>query len=322
MEFLRSPEPYSPAFGEVLYAVSLDESEAGAEVSIFNSTVTEKIGIKKAPEAPEFILNVSDYLRSQVMITPFPVQPCGIIDAGERTFYSCIAHENRVSTQAHTAGIVPVGTNEPMCAPGGRALAENEQDEITWVAGTGSVFARACFAVGGKEPVEIHLGRAEVTASRMLALIVNGSDLARRLSQQGRVWDDFARFTVELHFDYKKIAAFDYRILPKNPRKTRLAWWNRHGGIDLHSFESTLENRLFEKGLGRVEKILRTACTTKAQALRLSEIPGAPRAWIVEGDAVRPVRVCREKAFPVDDLEKTALEIRVTESEKIPFQSI
>ncbi len=322
MELLRSPEPYSPAFGEVLYAVSLDESEVGEEVGIFNSAATEKIGIKKALEAPEFILNVSDYLRSQVMIKPFPIQPCGIIDAGERVVFSCIACRDRVFAQPHTAGIVPVGTNEPMCGAEVRYLAEDEQDEISWIAGAGTVFARALFTDGGKEPVKIHLGRAEITEKQPIALIVNGGHLARLLTKQGRTWEEFNRFTVELHFNYQDIKSFEYRIRPLNSRKTRLAWWNRHGGIELCSFEATRETRRFERSQSRTEKILRTAFTTRREAVQLSEIPGTPQAWIVDHDNIRPVRVLSDKEFTVDDTETVSLEVRVEEVEKIPFQSI
>ncbi len=319
MKLIKSPEPYSPAFGEVLYAVALDENEAGAEVSIFNSAVTEKIGIKKAAGAPEFTLNVADYLRAQADVKPFPVQPCGLIDGKERRVVSCIAHDNWSSSCPHTAGVAAVATNEPMCEAGPRSLARGEQDEISWVGAKGPVCARALFPDGGQKPIGVELGRVELSEPHLIALIVNADHLDRLLAVQGRAWDEFTRFSVELDFGDQKIAVFEYRIRPLNPRATRLAWWNRRGGVDLHTFEASVEHRAFEAAGSRVERTLRTACTTRAQALRLAEIPGAPRVWIVEGDTHIPVKAAVEKTFPIDDTEETVLEIRVAEIEKIPF---
>lgn len=336
MQIIKAPEPFSPAFGEILYVVSLTEEEKGAEIGIFNSPVTEKIGIKKATEAPEFTLNVSDYVRSQVAIRPFPVQDSGIIDASERIFQSCIAPDGRVAASPHTAGIAPVGENEPMCDPTVRFLGENEQDEICWIAGTGTVFARVLFpAAADEDPIDIHLGRAESDEPRMLALILNSGHLDHLLQQRGEKWEDYSRFTVEIHFDYRKIVSFEYRIRPKNPGKTRLAWWNRYGAIDFYSFESTSQERMnFERkqvaagnrtvrlsSQGRREKTLHTARTTREQAAWLSDIAGSPQVWIAENDVFIPAEILNEKPFPVNDPEETTIELRVAYSQTTPYQS-
>ena len=287
MQIHSTPEPFSPAFGEIRYAVSLRHDEKGGEISIFNSPVTEKIGIKKATEAPVFTLQVSDYVRSQIHIEPFPMQSCGLIEAGGRVFYSCIAYRDWACSTPHTAGVDPVETNQPMCDLAVRSLDADEQDEIGWIASEGVVFARALFRVDG-ETVDIHLGRMEVSEPKMLALILNAGHLGELLLQRGVRWDDFSSFAVEIHSSYRPMACFEYRIRPHNCRKTRLAWWNRYGGIDFHTFEGVRsEERKIEKNTvpagdrtlnlsakGYRQKNILTACTTRAQAERLSGIAG------------------------------------------------
>jgi hypothetical protein len=335
MQIINTPEPFSPAFGEILYAVALTEEERGAEIAIFNSAGQAMIGIKKATEVPEFSLNVADFLRSQVTIEPLPRQVCQIIEAPDRLFRSLIAHGDWTASQLHTAGIVPVGMNEAMCDPGLRSLGPDEQDEIGWVAGAGTHFARALFPITGKDPLEIQLGRIEIAEPRMLALIVNSDDLDLGLQQRGWGWDDFDRFTVEIHFNYQKITAFEYVVRPSNRSKTRLAWWNRQGAIDFHSFESTSrEERLFEKREAdtgnrkmpvsaqcQLIRTLHTAHTTREQALRLSQIVGSPQVWIAEGDTFIPVEIRSEKPFPIAENGETAIELQVVGTEPLLFQS-
>jgi hypothetical protein len=334
MHTIQTPGPFSPAFGEILYTLSLDEAEKGEEISIFNSAVTEKIGIKKATEAPEFTLNVSDYVRSQIQIEPFPAQDSGIIDAHGRVWNSCIAYRDWASTHPHTAGIVPVGMNEPMCERPIRRLADNEQDEICWVAGEGNVFARALFPVEGTDAVEIHLGRREMSAPGMLALILNSRHLDTLLQQRGMKWEYFREFTVEIHADYQPMARFEYRIPPHNCGKIRFAWWNRHGAIDHYSFESlqkeeiTVSKRQIEAGdrkwnlsaQSRKTGVAATACSTRSHSEWLAGMAAAPRVWVACGERYVPVEITDPKITTWDP-EHPEIEIHFEYGNLTEFQS-
>ena len=334
MQILRTPEPFSPAFGEIRYAVSLTDDEKGGEIGIFNSAVTEKIGVKKAAEAPEFTFHVSDYVRSQVHVEPLPPQGCGLVETPGRLFYSCIAHGEWAASTPHTAGVEAVGRNEPLTVRRSRSLAADEQDEIGWVAAEGTVFARALFPLDGAECVELHLGRAEVSEPRLLALILSAPNLVEWLLQRGYRWEDFPGFVVEIHAGYQLMARFEYRIRPIHPRKTRIAWWNRRGGIDFHTFEHVKnEGRTIEKSTAEIagrtlvlgaqarrQKTVATARTTCAEAEHLSEIAGAPQVWVVEDGEAVPVETPGGTFVP-DDPDRTAFELPLMYSEPIHFQS-
>ena len=334
MQLIQVPEPFSPAFGEILYAVSLDENEKGEEISIFNSAVTQKIGIKKATESPTFTLNVSDYVRSQIRIEPFPRQDCAIIEAKERTYCSCIAYRDWASTRPHTAGIVPVGLNQPMGGNIVRYLGDDEQDEICWIAGEGPVFARALFPMPGSQPVEIHLGRNEVASPQMLALVINSPNLGNLLRQCGYEWNKVSRFTVEIHSAHRLMAQLEYRVRPRNPNKIRLAWWNRYGAIDFHSFECTRSSdyktekkqaisrskNLNLSCYGHREMRAATACSTREQHEWLAHIAGAPQVWAEKNGAFKPVAI-QSKSLPLYNPEKTDIEICFTEEKPVEYQS-
>ena len=334
MNLIQTPEPFSPAFGEILYAVSLEEAERGREIGIFNSPVTEKIGIKKATEAPVFNLHVSDYVRSQIGIEPFPRRECAIIDASERTYYSCIAYGNWASSTPHTAGILPVALNEPMTGQKIRFLGEDEQDEIGWIAEKGPVFARALFPVKGNEPLDIHLGRMEVDEPRMLGLVINSGHLDQRLRERDYRWGDFSRFILEIHSSHRVVSRFEYRIRPHNCHKTRLAWWNRYGAIDFYSFETIREIKynIEKKQVGhesrkrntvstsRPEIRVATACATREQIQWLSGIAGAPQVWVEEKERFVPVEML-DFSLPVYHPDRTDFEIRFQYAEGSPFQT-
>jgi len=335
MQILRTPEPFSPAFGEILYAVSLTEDEKGEEISIFNSAVTEKIGIKKATEVPTFNLNVSDYVRSQIRIEPFARRECGIMEAIQRTFYSCIAHQEWASTNPHTAGIVSMGMNKPLCEPVIRRISEDEQDEICWIATDGPVSARALFPLHDKDPIEIYLGREEIVDPKMLALIINGPNLNNLLQQRGYAWSDFSQFAVEVYASHRLMSRIEYRIRPYNSNKIRLAWWNRQGAIDMYSFEAVKEvhykvekeqvaaNEMTRQysGTGRKEMSVVTGCSTRQQDQWLAQIIGAPQVWMEQKEKWMPVQILNT-TFPLYHPEKTEIEIRFAESVSTPFQSL
>lgn len=335
MQLLRTPEPFSPAFGEILYAVSLTENEIGEEISIFNSAVTEKIGIKKATEAPAFTLNVSDYVRSQIRIEPFVRQECGIIEANERTFYSCIAWQDWASVNPHTAGIVSSGMNEPLCEPVVRRISEDEQDEICWVADKGPVSARVLFPLPDEDSIEIYLGRKEIDDPKILALIINGENLSSLLQQRGYIWNDFSLFTVEIYASHQLMSRIEYRIRPYNNDNVRLGWWNRQGAIDMYSFEAVKEiNYKAEKeqvvtngvtlqysGSGYKEMSVVTGCSTRQHDQWIAQIIGAPQVWVEQNQAWTPVKILNT-TLPLYNPEKTEIEIRFAESVPTPFQSL
>ncbi|MCD8185521.1 MAG: hypothetical protein LUD68_03425 [Rikenellaceae bacterium] len=178
------------------------EQEQGEEISIYNSGLTEKIGIKKVTEIPSCTLNVSDYLRSQIRIEPFACQTCAVIEAPQRIFFSCIGGPRQLWQVAHTAGIASVGRNEPLREDFIRLLGREEQDEFCWITQEGLISARALFYGADTEPVEVNLGAKTVDRPQLLALILNGPHLEQRLRESGYCWDKFSRFTVEIHAEY------------------------------------------------------------------------------------------------------------------------
>lgn len=325
MQIQETPEPFSPAFGEILYTLSLEESEKGEEISIFNSAVTEKIGVKKATDAPLFTLNVGDYVRSQVDIEPFGRQPCGIVEASGRMWKSCIAYRDWAAECLHTAGVAALEPNEPMSDAPRRSLAAGEQDEIAWVADTGTVFARALFSTEENETVEMRLDEREVAQPEIVALILNADDLDLRLRERGKKWGDFRAFSVEIHTALGRVARFDYRIRAANGSGRRLAWWNRYGGVDFHTFEAVRrEEAVVERNLpvssrSRRAWTLATAASTREQGRWLAALAAAPRVWAVEGDRFIPVEVADSKVS-VFDPKELGVEVTVVEAQTTEYQ--
>jgi hypothetical protein len=325
MEIIRQPRPYSPAFRDILYTVALDQSEKGAEISIFDSPVTRKIGIKKTTEAPLFTLNVADYVRSQIDLRPLPIQPSGIVRTPEREIRSCIASGDRVCTTPHIAGIVEAGTGRMLTESFERRIGPGDQDEIAWVAEPGPVSARALFRGAADVPEEVFLGRYEVPGTEPVALVLNASHLANLLAERQSAWGDFHAMTVEIYSNYEQIAGFDYTLCPENPDGVRMCWWNRYGGIDHYRFEAGREQgvdversavRIGDRNLVLASRLRKTglavaARTTRAGAERLAEIAAAPQVWLVEGERFIPVEIT-EKQIVTHNEELTEIGFRFT----------
>jgi len=334
MQLLSAPEPFSPAFGEVLYSVSLGENEIGQEISIFNSGISEKIGLKKANYAPVFTLDVTDYLRSQVRIEPLVRQQCGIVEMYQRVFNSCIAYQDWASIVQHTAGIVAVGVNVPLHDSHARSLAADEQDELCWIAGEGVVHARIVFYRQQGNPLVVKMGERTVERRQMLGLVLNGEHLCELLQVFSCQWDDFFRFTVEVHDSHDLLFSVNYRMRGHSCGKVRMAWWNRYGGIDFYTFETLRVHRqTVEKTgmtnpdgflplgcIGRESMTVATACRNREHDKWLGQMMGAPQVWVEQNAAFVPVRVT-DNNLPVYDEEKTEIEMSFELAAAVPFQS-
>lgn len=314
MKLIRQPEDFSPAFQEILYTVALEEGKKGAEVSIFNSPVTEKIGIKQVGESLEFTLNVADYVRSQIRLEPVSFRESGIIHTPERAYNSCIAYDTWACRVPHIAGKVAVTTNRLLSGRLNRTLGEDEQDEVSWIAEEGPVSARAIFQ-GKNGSLEIYLGRREVKEREMVTLILNGSHLGKLLAQQERKWADFSTMSVLIHHDFQPVGELSCRLDDPNEGKTRLCWWNRYGGIDYHTFESPPETVMIRAkeaisaGNGTVvlpskshKKIkAATAYTTEKQAEELAELLSSPQVWLVQEAHFIPVTITGDRLITRND---------------------
>lgn len=320
MELLYAPEPFSPAFGEILYAVSVNENEKGSEINILDSNTDEIIGIKKVGESPVSYLNVADYVQYQIRINPLPRQDSGMIKIPERIFYSGIACQGWKSKNPHTAGIRSAEPYTLLRENESYWLGEGEQDEICWIAKTGNLSAKALFPVDGEDSVEIGLGNINVSEKTMIALVLNSKHLEEEIRIQGKKWSDLTHFFVEIYTEEELKIRIEYRIKPHNCGKIRMAWWNCYGGIDFYSFETvTEETAITEKtntpdnrlNFPKKTKIQKKASTTwgyKKKAQWLAGMMAAPQVWMEENGTFIPVKI-QDNKMTVQHPEKNAIEI-------------
>jgi hypothetical protein len=235
-------------------------------------------------------------------------------------------------TAAHLAGIVEAGTGRVLTDAFERSLRPGEQDEIAWAAEPGPVSARALLNGRAGAPVELVLGRREVSETELVALVLNAADLESRLAESGRTWGEFSRASVEIYANFERIAAFDYALRPACSGGARLCWWNRSGGIDHHTFEVCREQGVdVEKssvrtgGRSRVltsrlrkTAFAATAPATRARAERLAALAAAPQVWLAEGDRFVPVELS-EKRVVTHDEQMTEIGFRFEHTEVEPY---
>lgn len=335
MNIFQVPEPFSPAFQDIFYKISLDENEQNAEISIFNSPLTQKIGIKKGTEFPIFTLNAADYLRSQVAIKPIAPQNSGIILTPERVFQSCIAFGSSTFTTPHTAGIEKIEVNGLMSDARERRIGPDEQDEIPLLVDAGNLTARIIFNDKQGDCMEIGLGSLDFSSKHLATIVINTGNLLEIMETQGKNWEDFISMAVPIYNKGVLICEIRYRMMPHNCNKTRLCWWNRYGAIDYYTFETagpteesiTREqidyNGRSRQTLGTSHKTgsVTTTSTTKEQAEWLAGCATSPQVWIADGANFIPIEITDDRLM-IHDKNATALTLHYRHSDPIRYQTL
>jgi hypothetical protein len=287
------------------------QAPGGIDIEISSPGRLEPLGVKRIYASGAAVVNVAPYARRLLDPKPMCDSPAGIF-VGPGRAASCYIYSPGLSTEA----VMLCGGTEhaPMNtmlseAPPEVKIAPGERDEIP-VISQDRVVPELHFTHNGVSYTDHPFGQRN--ASGILAAVIDLDTVWRSFTARTRADAGLLeRFTVRLRLEQQgfteRIVERHYVIDRSGRRGRRLAWVNRYGAIDYHTFPVVDE---FRSGGSRTRMETpagyRTMATTASRSVRLlsgpcdpmtaewlSEIFSSPAVWTVDGAEYEKVEVSR-----------------------------
>lgn len=302
------PTRYGSVFRPACFALEGIKVPAGVDMEIRAVAGNELLGVKRMYSSGSASVNVAPYVRRLLRPAPMCGNAAGV-HVGTARVASCFiaATDFRSDTVTLCAGTEDASENTLLsAAPHAVKIAPGEKDEMSVISGD-RVVAEVIFRRVETSYTEIFGQR---NAAGMLAAVVDADEMCRiYASRTGGAPTEPTDFTVRLKLEQ---TGFEDRvierkyILDRGVRKgRRLAWVNRYGSVDYHTFPVCEEFRS-KGGHTRIETSAgyRTVATAGVQSLKLSSEPcdeltaewlselfSSPAVWMVYGSQFERVDV-------------------------------
>jgi hypothetical protein len=284
------------------------QAPGGVDIEIFSDSGDQLLGVKRIYSTDGASVNVAPYARRLLNPTPLCAQTAGIQIGTARTAACYIAAPDFVSDRVMLcAGSENAGANMLLsAAPPTVKIAPGEKDEMGIIS-KARIYYEVTFRHGEISHTE-EIGQRNNAGS--MAVVID-PDAVRQVyvRRTGGAPDELADFTVRLRLAQ---AGFEGRIIERKyiidgsgRTGRRLAWVNRYGSVDYHTFPVCEEFRSWGSRT-RIETPAgyRTVATSARQSLRLlsepcdaataewlSELFSSPSVWLVDGSVAEKVEV-------------------------------
>ncbi len=282
------PPEHGSAFRPACFTLAGVQAPGGIDIEIRSGAGNEPLGVKRIYSSGEASVNVAPYVRRLLEPSPMCGGAAGIHVGTARTATCFLFAPGFVSETVTLCG----GSENALpnillsAAPSVVKIAPGEKDEMGIISGD-RVYCDISFSRG-----EIHYiePMGQRNAAGMLAAVIDADAVCRAYaSRTGGEASEPADFTVRLRLDqpgFESAVIERKYILERNVRTgRRLAWINRYGAVDYHTFPVCEEFRS-GGGRSRIETPAgyRTVATRMEQSLKLlSEPCDAPTAeWLSE----------------------------------------
>ncbi len=324
------PAPCQSMFRPACF--TLEDMPAGSvDVTIHSVQAIEPLGVKRVyrDSGGYATVNVAPYARRLWKPAPLVGLGAGIHAAAGRHVACWITGGGVASrTVSLTGGSCDAQQNRLLsAAPATVTIAPGERDEMS-VASGDWVSPVVTFRHGGATYNDTSMGQR--SAEGMVTAVVDADAVARRFAAMtGAPAADLAEFTVRLRLEQ---AGYTNRVIERRyvvdrtvrPSR-RLAWVNRYGAIDYHTFPLAAGFRS-QGSRTRIETPAggRTVATAAVQSLRLlsepcgeadaewlSEIFSSPAVWMVDGASFSEVEVAAGEVV-CSPLQPTLVEVVVS----------
>jgi hypothetical protein len=313
MRITRSPEAYQSMFRPACFTIEdMSQAPDGVDIEISAVGRVEPLGAKRlypAAARATATVNVAPYARRVFDPAPMCGSAAGIYPAAGR-HVACFVSGGEVASPAVVlcGGSHDAEWNSLLsAAPEAVKIAPGEKDEMS-VISEDWIFPVVTFSREGVTYTDTSMGRC--SAEGVVTAVVDADAVAERFrSLTGGATSELAEFTVRLKLDQYGFSGRKIErryTLDRTPRAgRRLAWVNRYGVVDYHTFPACEE---FRSTGGRtvVETTAgpRTVATRARQSLRLisepcgaveaewlSEIFSSPAVWMIDGADFEKVEV-------------------------------
>lgn len=303
------PVPYQSMFRPCLFYLEDMRAASGVDMKIYCSQSLTPLGTKRLYSATTATVNVAPYARRLWKPTPLVAMGPGMhIDAGRHV--TCWIEGGGLTSRSVVlcGGAQDDERNWLLSAsPDTVSIAPGEADEMSVLSGDW-VSTIVTFRRGNLTYTDTSLGQRN--ADGMVTALIDANNMARRFSSlTGAMTVDLDEFTVRMKIEqsgYESRLVERHYVIDRTVRPSRrLAWINRFGAVDYHTFPLAAGFRS-QGARSRVETSAgrRTAYTTARQSIRLqsepcgeadaewlSEIFSSPAVWMVEGKEFSEVEV-------------------------------
>lgn len=301
MIFSTSPTLYGSAFRPALYTI--DELDAPGGVDIEICDLSEAVlGTKRIYAAGSASINAAPYVRAQIAPVPVVSLGHGCHKVYERVGKCIIRVEGEYGPAASLFGGVddtPVG-RLGSAAPSHTSIRPGERDELPIIPTGGTTAPTITFRRGESTFTDTSLGSVQLSTP-MTVVVDADTVLAAWTRMTGAPGSELSEFTVTVASGNSRTYTLDHH----GSGGQRLAWVNRYGGIDYHTFPTARQVRsagsrtriatadgfrTVATSAARSTRLASAPCTS-AEAEWLSELFSSPAVWTVRGGGVERVEV-------------------------------
>ena len=324
------PEQYASAFKPVIFelrGMRLDK-HLGATVDIMLEGESTPIGSKRFYNKAQFNINIAPYALSCINITPLKV--AGLQQATKRVALMHIAASTgEVSEKRYIAAGVdtlPVGVLLSEWTQ--REIAAGEVDEFSFIPPAGEIWVE--YEVKDAKGGKTHWRLEPFTATeRVVTCGVKMDEIAQKaLSLGGMESDKITAFKVTVYFGSSTAFEVRYKV-QKEQQGARLAWVNRYGMVDCHTFPHITDKQIMvrrhsEANFGQevrqsIDKAwMQMSLSSGLQPQRvvewLAEVATSPQVWMWDNNTWAKCNITDStiKILNANEPGEVALTIRPT----------
>jgi hypothetical protein len=313
MNIIASPTRYGSAYRPACFSLEDVQAPDGVDIEICVPGEYAPLGVKRIYSADTASVNVAPYARRLFAPTPVTDRGAGIYTAEGRTAV-CFIAAPAVAPAFSSSSVALCGGSEdaPLntllsAAPQIVKIALGERDEMA-VISDDWVSPVVTFRRGNVTYTDTSMGRRN--SEGILAAVVDADAVCSSYERlTGGAASELTEFTVRLKLEQEgytgRVLERRYTIDRTVNGGRRLAWVNRYGAIDLHTFPVAGE---FRSGGSRTRILsaagYRTVATSAGQSLKLlsepcdastaewlSELFSSPAVWMVRGGEFERVEV-------------------------------
>lgn len=301
------PDDFAPAFGETIYGYETAAGQGVVDVEVLGPD-GGLLGIKRFAAGAPVEANIAGYLQKELAPQPVMSGECAFLHDAGRSVAARVRVGGEVSPQrVFTAGIEPAGEYGLLSVLSAeRELAPGQYDELS-LAVPGNIMS-AKIMVAGDVDFEIAFG--EFTISKgIIVFRVDAGDIASKAVMAGTSFERCTLAELVLFAGGTRIMEVRYALKPAAAAGKRIAWLNRLGGVDYHTFRvvndetvSVTKERYLSGGAHRVASSqssrgmeITSGYYPAAVMKALAGIACSPLVWLIEGDTAVPVDVLSEK---------------------------
>lgn len=235
-----TPADYAGAFSDVIYRLADVVPEQTIEVSVLGEQTTDVLGIKRYRGQSEYAVNISNYVRRKMDVTPAYRNYCGTYTPEGRLARARIKVGSTLTPLCHfTSGIKAAGAGELLSdAPFDMRLAKGELDELTFRGSTDRPIFVYGFLNKGSKVHEMVFGFG--AQGDVVLILVNADDVAlnSKYTKLG-TWDAYSQLEVCIEKNSKLVPVRRYALRPQTNDSVRMCWVNKYGMLDYYTFVKT-----------------------------------------------------------------------------------